>query len=216
MMYSRFNDHRYGLPDGQPPFLAEPHTFTRISSQASADARKTPSGSQRDAEPTDAPPHAPHTLEYEIPEIELNGFALACLEQLCSSPQHSKLEELLSILIKEHLPSYLDLKKDFRDSRKQHQSHHRWTQQMYHAVEPLISQKTGPITEQRTLGELAVKCVEQDLQLHYRVQQLGSRISFLERAVPQHLIGVGKELGLPEKVMSKLGKLLRVAMKNSG
>ena len=87
---------------------------------------------------------------------------------------------------------------------------------MYHAVEPLISQKTGPITQQRTLGELAVKCVEQDWQLHYRVQQLGSRISFLERAVPQHLIGVGKQLGLPEKVMSKLGKLLRVAMKNSG
>ncbi|MGB1874380.1 MAG: hypothetical protein ACPH5P_05910 [Akkermansiaceae bacterium] len=215
-MYSRFNDHRYGLPDGQPPFLTEPHTFTRLSSQASSNASKAQAGGQRNADPAGALPHVPHTLEHEIPEIELNGFSLACLEQLCSSPQHSKLEELLSTLIMEHLPSYLDLKKDFRDSREEHQSHHRWTQQMYHAVEPLISQKTGPITEQRTLGELAVKCVEQDLQLHYRVQQLGSRISFLERAVPQHLIGVGKQLGLPEKVMSKLGKLLRVAMKNSG
>lgn len=128
--------------------------------------------------------------------------------------QHDCVEQLISELISLQLPSYMGLKEDFRHSREEHQSHHRWTKQMYHAVEPLLGTKTGPMPVQQNLGELAVKCVEQDLQLHYRVQQLGSRISFLERAVPQHLIGVGKQLGLPEKIMSKLGKLVRMVMKN--
>ena len=79
---------------------------------------------------------------------------------------------------------------------------------MYHAVEPLLQQKTNATSEQRDLNQLTVQCVEQDLQLQYRVEQLKIRVASIEQSVSQHLIQVARDIGLPEKIMVKLAKLI--------
>ena len=110
----------------------------------------------------------------------------------------------------------MKLKTDFRESRAEHQKHHIWTKQMYQAVEPLLQFKSAPLSEQQTLGNLALQCVEQDMQLHYRMEQLHLRIVHVERAVSAHTKQLGIDMGLPEKVMSKIAKVIMNTMKSSG
>ncbi|MDG1357631.1 MAG: hypothetical protein P8P36_05505 [Akkermansiaceae bacterium] len=73
----------------------------------------------------------------------------------------------------------------------------------------LISKKLTRYNELTAdLDQLALKCIEQDMQLQYRVEQFKLRVSSLEQTVSQHLIQVGQEIGLPEKIMVKLAKLV--------
>lgn len=110
----------------------------------------------------------------------------------------------------------MKLKTDFSESRAEHQKHHLWTKQMYQAVEPLLQFKSAPLSEQRTLGNLALQCVEQDMQLHYRMEQLHLRMVHVERAVSAHTKQLGMDMGLPEKVMSKIARVIMNTMKSSG
>ena len=213
-MKSRFNHHCHDLHRRQFRSQQEPRTFTR-SSRPSSHSQVSPIPYRYDAGDWQSEVHAPLSLEDEISISELNDFCFCCIEQLSLSKQHDLAKQLIAGLISEKLPSYNNLKSDFLESQQAHRKHHHWTQQMYHAVEPLLQQETGPLPEQQTLSELALQCVEQDMQLHYRAEQLRLRVAHLEQAVPQHLIHMGKEIGLPEKIMVKLAKLIAQEMKSS-
>jgi len=213
-MKSRFNHHCHDLHRRQFRSQHEPRAFTR-SSRPSSHLQVTPSPYRCDAGAEKSEVDTPFSLEDEISTSELNDFCFCCIEQLSLSKQHDLAKQLIAGVISEKLPSYNNLKSDFLESQQAHQKHHHWTQQMYHAVEPLLQQETGLLPEQQTLSELALQCVEQDMQLHYRTEQLRLRIAHLEQAVPQHLIQMGKEIGLPEKIMVKLAKLIAQEMKSS-
>ena len=213
-MKSRFNHHCHDLHRRQFRSQQEPRTFTR-SSRPSSHSQVSPIPYRYDAGAEKGEVHAPSSLEDEISTSELNDFCFCCIEQLSLSKPHDSAKQLIAGLISEKLPSYNNLKSDFLESQQAHQKHHHWTQQMYHAVEPLLQQETGPLPEQQTLSELALQCVEQDMQLHYRAEQLRLRVAHLEQAVPQHLIQMGKEIGLPEKIMVKLAELIAQEMKSS-
>jgi len=213
-MKSRFNHHCHDLHRRQFRSQHEPRAFTR-SSRPSSHLQVTPSPYRYDAGAEKSEVDTPLSLEDEISTSELNDFCFCCIEQLSLSKQHDLAKQLIAGVISEKLPSYNNLKSDFLESQQAHQKHHHWTQQMYHAVEPLLQQETGLLPEQQTLSELALQCVEQDMQLHYRTEQLRLRIAHLEQAVPQHLIQMGKEIGLPEKIMVKLAKLIAQEMKSS-
>ena len=213
-MKSRFNHHCHDLHRRQFRSQHEPRTFTR-SSRPSSHSQVSPIPYRYDTGAEKSEVHAPLSLEDEISTSELNDFCFCCIEQLSLSKPHDSAKQLIAGLISEKLPSYNNLKSDFLESQQAHQKHHHWTQQMYHAVEPLLQQKTDSLSEQETLSELALKCVEQDMQLHYRAEQLRLRVAHLEQAVPQHLIQMGKEIGLPEKIMVKLAKLIAQEMQSS-
>ena len=218
-MKSRFNHHCHDLHRRQFRSQHEPRTFTR-SSRPSSHSQVSPipyryHTERYGAEDWQSQAHAPLSLEDEISTSELNDFCFCCIEQLSLSKPHDSAKQLIAGLISEKLPSYNNLKSDFLESQQAHQKHHHWTQQMYHAVEPLLQQESGPLSEQQTLSELALQCVEQDMQLHYRTEQLRLRVFHLEQAVPQHLIQMGKEIGLPEKIMVKLAKLIAQEMQSS-
>lgn len=213
-MKSRFNHHCHDLHRRQFRSQHEPRTFTR-SSRPSSHSQVSPIPYRYGAEDWQSQAHAPLSLEDEISTSELNDFCFCCIEQLSLSKPHDSAKQLIAGLISEKLPSYNNLKSDFLESQQAHQKHHHWTQQMYHAVEPLLQQESGPLSEQQTLSELALQCVEQDMQLHYRTEQLRLRVVHLEQAVPQHLIQMGKETGLPEKIMVKLAKLIAQEMQSS-
>ena len=218
-MKSRFNHHCHDLHRRQFRSQHEPRTFTR-SSRPASHSQVSPIPYRYHTERCDAgdwqsQAHAPLSLEDEISSSELNDFCFCCIEQLSLSKQHDSAKQLIAGLISEKLPSYNNLKSNFLDSHQAHQKHHQWTQQMYHAVEPLLQQKTDSLSEQETLSELALKCVEQDMQLHYRAEQLRLRVAHLEQVVPQHLIQMGKEIGLPETIMVKLAKLIAQEMQSS-
>jgi hypothetical protein len=215
-MKSRFNHHCHNLHRRQFRSQHEPRAFTR-SSRPSTHLQVTPSPSpyRYDAGAEKSEVDTPSYLENEISTSELNDFCFCCIEQLSLSKQHDSAKQLIAGLISEKLPSYNNLKSNFLDSHQAHQKHHQWTQQMYHAVEPLLQQKTDSLSEQETLSELALKCVEQDMQLHYRAEQLRLRVAHLEQVVPQHLIQMGKEIGLPETIMVKLAKLIAQEMQSS-
>lgn len=213
-MKSRFNHHCHDLHRRQFRSQHEPRTFTR-SSRPSSHSQVSPIPYRYGAGAEKSEVHAPLNLEDEISTSELNDFCFCCIEQLSLSKPHDSAKQLIAGLISEKLPSYNNLKSDFLESQQAHQKHHHWTQQMYHAVEPLLQQESGPLSEQQTLSELALQCVEQDMQLHYRTEQLRLRVAHLEQAVPQHLIQMGKETGLPEKIMVKLAKLIAQEMQSS-
>ena len=97
-------------------------------------------------------------------------------------------------------------------SHQKHQRHHTWTTQVYDAVEPLIKQEHAPVKEQQILVDLTSKCVERNMQQGYRVEQLRARVAFLETTVPEHLVQIGVEIGLPTKLMSKIGELVKTMM----
>ena len=170
----------------------------------------------RDPEPDDGA-QTPATnpdlvLEDEIPLSELNDFALSCIELLTLAKKDQPAEQVISSTIAEKLPSYTSLKAELLSSRQHHRSHHVWTRQMYNAVEPLLKQESAPLAAQQNLSELAIQCVEHNLQLQYRVEQLGLRVSFLENTVPGHLVQIGREIGLPEDLLIRLGKLVKGLM----
>ena len=215
-MKSRFNHHCHNLHRRQFRSQHEPRAFTR-SSRPSTHLQVTPSPSpyRYDAGAEKSEVDTPSHLENEISTSELNDFCFCCIEQLSLSKQHDSAKQLIAGLISEKLPSYNNLKSNFLDSHQAHQKHHQWTQQMYHAVEPLLQQKTDSLSEQETLSELALKCVEQDMQLHYRAEQLRLRVAHLEQVVLPHLIQMGKEIGLPETIMVKLAKLIAQEMQSS-
>lgn len=213
-MKSRFNHHCHDLHRRQFRSQHEPRTFTR-SSRPSSHSQVSPIPYRYGTGAEKSEVHAPLNPEDEISTSELNDFCFCCIEQLSLSKPHDSAKQLIAGLISEKLPSYNNLKSDFLESQQAHQKHHHWTQQMYHAVEPLLQQESGPLSEQQTLSELALQCVEQDMQLHYRTEQLRLRVAHLEQAVPQHLIQMGKEIGLPEKIMVKLAKLIAQEMQSS-
>ena len=206
-MKSRFNDQSHNLHRRPFRYQNEPRTYTRLprpSSQIHADP--SPRWSHATIE-TDQP-HSQANNENEISVAELNDFCLSCIEQLSLAKQDDSRDAIIENLISSKLPSYHELKIDLNESRQRYQQHHRWTKQMYHAVEPLLQQKTEALSEQQTLNQLTLECVEKDMQLQYRVEQLSLRISHLEQVIPQHLIQMGEQIGLPEKIMVKLAKLI--------
>ena len=152
------------------------------------------------------------TLEDELPMSELNDFAFSCIEQLSVTKKGCPAEKVISTAIADKLPSYTSLKADFLLSHQAHQRHHTWTTQVYDAVEPLIKQEHAPAKEQQSLVELTSRCVERNMQLGYRVEQLRLRVAFLETAVPEHLVQIGVEIGLPTTLMGKIGKLVKTLM----
>ena len=211
-MKSRFNHHSHDLHRRQFRSQHEPRTFTR-SSRPASHSQVSPIPYRYHTERCDAgdwqsQAHAPLSLEDEISSSELNDFCFCCIEQLSLSKPHDCAKQLIAGLISEKLPTYNNLKSDFLESQQAHQKHHHWTQQMYHAVEPLLQQKTEAVNEQQHLNQLALQCVEQDMQLQYRIEQLRMRIASLEVAVSQHLLQMGSDIGLPEKIMVKLAKLI--------
>ena len=210
-MKSRFNDHSHDLHRGQFRFQDRPHTDMQLPRPSfSMHVDPTPRWNHAALE-TDQD-HCQADTEHEISVAELNEFCLSCIEQLSSAKQNDSKDAIITNLISKKLPSYHELKLDLEESRQRYQEHHCWTKQMYHAVEPLLQQKTEALSEQQTLNQLTLQCVEKDLQLQYRVEQLSQRICALEQAVPQHLLQIGKEIGLPEKIMVKLAKLIVQAM----
>lgn len=155
------------------------------------------------------PPEPELVLEDEISTDELNRFALSCIEQLASSGKDQPIEQLILQAIEENLPSYSALKAEYISSRQSHRSQHVWTKQMVETVEPLLKSETAPISEQQNLSDLALKCVEQTMQLQYRVDQLSRRVDFLTEATAQHLVQVGLEIGFPDELLQKLARLTR-------
>ena len=152
------------------------------------------------------------SLEDELPTTELNDFALSCIEQLAVTKKGCSAHKVISNAIAEKLPSYTSLKTDFLLSHQKHQRHHTWTTQVYDAVEPLIKQEHAPVKEQQILIDLTSKCVERNMQQGYQVEQLRSRVTFLETTVPEHLVQIGLEIGLPNELMGKIGKLVKTMM----
>jgi len=218
-MKSRFNHHNHELNCGQFSSQNEPRSYERLPRPSSQS--QTASGPRWNH--ANIQQHEPHSQangkahanantssndDVEISFAELNDFCLSCIEQLSSTKQDDSRDSVLKNLITEKLPCYIDLQVDLNESFQRYQAHHRWTQQMYHAVEPLLQQKTEAVNEQQHLNQLALQCVEQDMQLQYRIEQLRIRIASLEVAVSQHLLQMGSDIGLPEKIMVKLAKLI--------
>jgi hypothetical protein len=218
-MKSRFNHHNHELNCGQFSSQNEPRSYERLPRPSSQS--QTASGPRWNH--ANIQQHEPHSQandkahanantssndDVEISFAKLNDFCLSCIEQLSSTKQDDSRDSVLKNLITEKLPRYIDLQVDLNESFQRYQAHHRWTQQMYHAVEPLLQQKTEAVNEQQHLNQLALQCVEQDMQLQYRIEQLRIRIASLEVAVSQHLLQMGSDIGLPEKIMVKLAKLI--------
>jgi hypothetical protein len=218
-MKSRFNHHNHELNCGQFSSQNEPRSYERLPRPSSQS--QTASGPRWNH--ANIQQHEPHSQandkahanantssndDVEISFAKLNDFCLSCIEQLSSTKQDDSRDSVLKNLITEKLPCYIDLQVDLNESFQRYQAHHRWTQQMYHAVEPLLQQKTEAVNEQQHLNQLALQCVEQDMQLQYRIEQLRIRIASLEVAVSQHLLQMGSDIGLPEKIMVKLAKLI--------
>lgn len=211
-MRSRFNGHNNDPLRRQFP---SPHQAD-MSSHCILELSRFETGAQREESGQTRASDARLHLHDEVSPSELNDFTLSCIEQLCSLNNKTKIRQVISKLLSEKLPSYVTLKTDFRESRAAHQKHHLWTQKMYQAVEPLLQFKSAPLSEQQTLGNLALQCVEQDMQLHYRMEQLHLRIAHVERSVAAHTKQLGADMGLPEKVMSKVVKVIMDTMKNFG
>lgn len=217
-MNSRF-DHLHLLPDSDFPDLHTPHA-SRIEPRRPA--RSSRPSSPRPAqlsftEPVNLPAESEIdqelSLENEIPLSELNDFALSCIEQLSISRTDDPVEKVITAAISEKLPSYVTLKAEFTSNRQTHRSHHQWTKQVYDAAQPLLKLEGAPLTEQQKLSELTLQCVEQNLQLQYRVDELRLRVDLLEHEVPKHLVQIGLEIGLPSALMRKMEKLVRTLMK---
>ncbi|MGB2402691.1 MAG: hypothetical protein ACPIA7_04705 [Akkermansiaceae bacterium] len=164
------------------------------------------------AELTRHEPHAPSDTDNDTSAAELNDFCLSCIEQLSLSKPDGSRDSLLKQLISEKLPSYTELMADLNKSYQRYQQHHDWTQQMYRAVEPLLQKKTNAVSEQHNLNQLTLQCVEQDMQLQYRVEQLKMRVAYIQQSVSQQLTQIGSDVGLPKKIMVKLAKLIVQAM----
>lgn len=211
-MRSRFNEHSNDPLRRQFPLPSQ----ADMSNRGYLEISRFDTGTQLEQPAQNKAPDARFHLNDEISSSELNDFTLSCIEQLCSLHNKAKVRQVISKLLSEKLPSYMKLKTDFSESRAEHQKHHLWTKQMYQAVEPLLQFKSAPLSEQRTLGNLALQCVEQDMQLHYRMEQLHLRMVHVERAVSAHTKQLGMDMGLPEKVMSKIARVIMNTMKSSG
>lgn len=214
MMNPRFN-HNHPFPGSTLPDPHAPRTEPRRPAISSKPKSPRPAQSPF-AQPanyaTDPEPDQEPRLENEIPVAELNGFALCCIEQLSISKKNQPAEKTITTSISEKLPGYTSLKAEYSSCRQSHRRHHQWTKQVYDAVEPLLKLEGAPLGEQQKLSDLALQYVEQNLQLQYRVEQLRIRVAFLEDAVPEHLIQVGLEIGLPSDLMRKMGGLVKTLM----
>ena len=217
-MNSRF-DHLHLLPESDFPDLYAPHT-PRIEPRRPARSSRPSSPrptqlSFTEPEEYSAEPEIDQqlSLENEIPLSELNDFALSCIERLSISNKENPAEKVITTAISDKLPSYTNLKAEFTTNRQTHRSHHQWTKQVYDAAQPLLKLEGAPLAEQQKLSELTLQCVEQNMQLQYRVDQLRLRVDFLEDAVPKHLVQIGLEVGLPSALMRKMEKLVRTLMR---
>ncbi len=73
----------------------------------------------------------------------------------------------------------------------------------------LVSKKLARYNELKAnLNQLILSCIEQDMQLQYRVEQFKLHVISHEQAISRHLMQVGQDMGLPEKIMVKLAKLV--------
>ena len=213
-MKSRFNRnhlfYRRELPVSHTPH-SEPQRPSR-SVRPPAHRPAQPQTTESDSSEKKIETGQELSLEDELPTAELNDFAFSCIEQLSVTKKACPAEKVISTAITDKLPSYTSLKADFLLSHQAHQRHHTWTTQVYDAVEPLIKQEHAPAKEQQSLVELTSRCVERNMQLGYRVEQLRLRVAFLETAVPEHLVQIGVEIGLPTTLMGKIGKLVKTLM----
>ena len=206
-MNSRFNDYSHDLHRRS---FNKQKEAQRLERSPRVDAQIISASNPRwnHADLNSHEPHSQTDTNDDLSVAELNDFCLSCIEELSLAKSNDSSDSVIKNLISKKLPSYTELKTDLNKNDQRYQQHHRWTQQMYHAVEPLLQQKTNATSEQRDLNQLTVQCVEQDLQLQYRVEQLKIRVASIEQSVSQHLIQVARDIGLPEKIMVKLAKLI--------
>ena len=150
--------------------------------------------------------------EQEVTSQELSTFCFHCLEQLTLGKNKLPVKEIISSAIDDKLGTYTRLKNEMYEALQQQQAHHKWAKKLYQTVEPLLKGETAAHEEQQNLSEFTTRCVERDLQLHYRTVQLRKRVVCLEQAVTRHLVSIGQEIGLPDKLVQKLARLLKDTM----
>ncbi|MGB0992496.1 MAG: hypothetical protein ACPG32_08505 [Akkermansiaceae bacterium] len=184
----------------------------RDSSHGSKPTAQSDSFSDFVAQPG-TPPEPELVLEHEVSTDELNRFVLRCIELLAVTKQNQSPAQLVESAIAERLPTVTALKADLTETRHAQRGHHVWTKQLVDAVEPLLKSEAAPQQEQQKLSNLALQCVEENLQMHNRMEQLSKRIDFLGGAIAKHLIQIGQEIGLPLPVLEKLAKFTEKILK---
>ena len=207
-MKPRFNPshrqyHRF-YPSREPnrphlPNLPDPDSRRKPNAEAGA--------------PDPAPPG-----ENEMPHTELVRFSLECIEKIaCPSPEENnpsnEIEKTIALVINHQLPSYTVLKNESQASRHEYRQHHMWTKQLVDSVQPLVQANTGPIKGKQALSDMALQCVERNMQLKYRTDQLRSRVESMEETITRHLVQTGEEIGLPTRLLQKLANLTRSVLK---
>ncbi len=150
----------------------------------------------------------------EVSENELKAFAFGCIESLAGLGGSGEVHagEVLDVVVREKLGCFLDLLRLRGEVEVEAEAHSIWSEMHLASVKSSVLHASEYGDEMGDLSNQVMNCVTGGMMNEVRKYYLQKRIDCFLESVPEYVVGVGIELGLPESVMRDMGVLLRGRM----